>query len=59
VKSNRKIRELLALAGARQVPASPFVVTELVLMKSELYPAGARYTPMARAPLRGKSPGAA
>jgi RNA 2',3'-cyclic 3'-phosphodiesterase len=58
VKSNRKIRELLAIAGARQVPASPFVVAEIVLMKSELHPAGARYTPMARAPLRGKSPGA-
>ena len=52
VKSNRKIRELLALAGAHQVPASPFVVTEIVLMKSELHPAGARYTPMARAPLQ-------
>ena len=59
VKSNRNIRELLTLAGARQVPASPFVVAEIVLMKSELHPAGARYTPMARAPLRGKSPGAA
>ena len=52
VKSNRKIRELLALAGACQVPASPFVVTEIVLMKSELHPAGARYTPVARVPLR-------
>ena len=52
MKSNRKIRELLALAGARQVPASPFLVTEIVLMKSELHPAGARYTPMARVPLR-------
>ena len=57
VKSNRKTRELLALAGAHQVPELSFVVTEIVLMKSELHPAGARYTPMAKAFLRGKSPG--
>jgi RNA 2',3'-cyclic 3'-phosphodiesterase len=50
VKSNRKIRELLALAGARQVPTLSFVVTEIVLMKSELHPAGARYTPVAKVP---------
>jgi 2'-5' RNA ligase len=51
VKSNRKIRELLALAGARQVPALSFMVTEIVLMKSELHPAGARYTPVAKVSL--------
>jgi len=51
VKSNRKIRELLALAGARQVPALSFVVTEIVLMKSELHPAGALYTPVAKVSL--------
>src|SRR5215471_13771566 len=48
VKSNKKTRELLAIADARQVPALSFVVTEIVLMKSELHPAGARYTPMAK-----------
>ena len=52
VKSNRKTRELLALADARRVPALSFVVTEIVLMKSELHPAGARYTPMAKASLQ-------
>jgi len=51
VKSEKKTRELLALAGARQVPALSFVVTEIVLMKSELHPAGARYTPIAKASL--------
>jgi 2'-5' RNA ligase len=51
VKSNRKTGELLALADARQVPALSFVVTEIVLMKSELHPAGARYTPIAKIPL--------
>jgi 2'-5' RNA ligase len=55
VKSNGKIRELFAIAGARQVPALSFVVTEIVLMKSELHPAGARYTPMAKASLSGNS----
>jgi len=54
MKSNRKTRELLALADARQVPALSFVVTEIVLMKSELRPAGAQYTPMAKAPLGGR-----
>jgi len=51
LKSNRKIRELLTLAGAHQVPEFPFVVTEIVLMKSELHPAGARYTPIAKVSL--------
>jgi 2'-5' RNA ligase len=51
VKSNRKTRELLALADARRVPSLSFVVTEIVLMKSELHPAGARYTPIAKVSL--------
>ena len=51
VKSNRKTSELLALVDARQVPALSFVVTEIVLMKSELHPAGARYTPIAKVSL--------
>jgi RNA 2',3'-cyclic 3'-phosphodiesterase len=51
VKSNRKTRELIALADARRVPTLSFVVTEIVLMKSELHPAGARYTPIAKVSL--------
>src|SRR5262252_9661329 len=51
VKSNKKTHELLALAEARRVPALSFVVTEIVLMKSELHPAGARYTPIAKVSL--------
>jgi RNA 2',3'-cyclic 3'-phosphodiesterase len=54
VKSNRKTRELLALADAHRLPALSFVVSEIVLMKSELRPAGAEYTPMARAFLRNE-----
>jgi 2'-5' RNA ligase len=54
VKSNRKTRELLALADAHGLPALSFVVTEIVLMKSELRPEGAEYTPIARASLRGE-----
>lgn len=52
VKSNRKTRELLALADAHRLPALSFVVTEIVLMKSELHPARARYTLMTRASLQ-------
>jgi len=54
VKSNRKTRELLALATSHSLPALSFEVREIVLMKSELQPAGARYTPMAKAYLRGE-----
>lgn len=52
VKSNRKTRELIALADAHRLPALSFVISEIVLMKSELHPAGARYTPMARVSLQ-------
>jgi 2'-5' RNA ligase len=52
LKSNKKTRELLAIADAYQLPALSFEVTEIVLMKSELHPAGARYTVMARASLQ-------
>jgi 2'-5' RNA ligase len=48
LKSNKKTRELLALADAHQLPELSFEVTEIVLMKSELHPAGAEYTPMAK-----------
>ena len=58
LKSNKKAREMLALVGAHQVPALSFAVTEIVLMKSELHPAGARYTPLAKASLRGTVRGA-
>jgi RNA 2',3'-cyclic 3'-phosphodiesterase len=52
LKSNKKARELLALAEAYQLPALSFVVTEIVLMKSELRPAGSEYTPMAKVRLK-------
>lgn len=52
LKSNKKTRELLALAGARRLPALSFTVGEIVVMKSELHPAGARYTPIVKVPLR-------
>lgn len=51
VKSNRKTRELLALMDAHPLPALSFAVSEIVLMKSELHPAGARYNPMVKASL--------
>jgi 2'-5' RNA ligase len=52
VKSDKKFRELLAAANAYQLPALPFEVREVVLMKSELDPAGARYTCLTKAYLR-------
>ncbi|HKQ76678.1 MAG TPA: RNA 2',3'-cyclic phosphodiesterase, partial [Blastocatellia bacterium] len=51
MKSNRKTRELLALADLRPLPALSFTVSEIVLMRSELHPAGARYSTIARAAL--------
>src|SRR5262245_3813821 len=55
LKSNKKTRELLAITDAHRLPALSFVVTEIVLMKSKLHPAGAEYTPMTKASLRRKS----
>jgi 2'-5' RNA ligase len=52
VKSNRKTRELLAMADSYQLPRLAFGVKEMVVMKSELHPAGARYTVLARAVMR-------
>jgi 2'-5' RNA ligase len=49
LKSNKKARELLALAEAYRLPALSFAVTEIVLMKSELHPAGSEYTRLAKA----------
>ena len=49
IKSNKKTRELIALADMYQLPALSFAVTEIVLMKSELRPAGAEYSPMLKA----------
>jgi len=51
LRSNRKTRELLALADAHPLPSMSFVVSEIVLIKSELHPAGARYSTIARASL--------
>jgi RNA 2',3'-cyclic 3'-phosphodiesterase len=51
LKSNKNTRELLALADAHPLPELSFLVTEIVLMKSELHPAGSEYTPMAKVSL--------
>jgi 2'-5' RNA ligase len=49
VKSRRGAAELLKRAEAYQLPELSFVAREIVLMRSELHPAGARYTPLATA----------
>lgn len=51
VKSHRNARQLIQLADAYTLPTWSFTVREIVLMKSELHRDGARYTPLARAPL--------
>lgn len=56
IKSNRNTRELLAEAQQYALPALSFNVSEIVLMKSELHPAGARYTALIRAPLERTDP---
>ena len=48
-KDGSEIRELLALAYMYELPALSFAVTEIVLMRSELHPAGAEYTPIVKA----------
>jgi 2'-5' RNA ligase len=52
IKSNRNTSELIAAANQYALPALSFNVSEIVLMKSELHPAGARYTAVIHAPLR-------
>jgi 2'-5' RNA ligase len=47
-----RLRELLALADSYQLPELSFSVKEIVVMRSELHPAGARYTSLARAEMR-------
>jgi len=46
VKSGRNARQVAALAEIADLPALSFEVGEIVLMKSELHAAGARYTPL-------------
>ncbi len=53
LKSNRNTRDLLELADAYTLPALSFTVSEIVLMKSELHPAGSIYTGIVKARLGG------
>ena len=48
VKSARNLRELVACATRLRLATDEFEVVEIVLMQSELRPAGARYSPLAR-----------
>lgn len=52
VKSRRNSRALMAIAKDYRLPPSPFRVTEIVLMRSQLHPAGSRYTRLANAALQ-------
>jgi len=55
VRSERSARELVRLFLAEDFPSTRFLVTELLLMRSDLRPEGALYTPLHRAPLRGRA----
>ena len=55
VRSERSARELVRLFLAEDFPRTRFLVTELLLMRSDLRPEGALYTPLHRAPLRSRA----
>src|SRR5262249_43454529 len=48
VKSGKNARQVAAMAEIYQFPSLSFEVGEIVLMKSELHPAGSRYMPLAK-----------
>ncbi len=51
VKTPRNARQVAALAEIQSLPELAFEVSEIVLIKSELHPAGARYTALAKSKL--------
>lgn len=53
VKSGKNTRQLVAKSDMYSLPELSFEVCEIVLMKSELHPAGSRYTPQAKAAFKG------
>lgn len=55
IKSLKGTQALLARAEAYHLPALSFAARELVFMHSQLHPAGARYTPLAKAPFSAQS----
>jgi len=55
VRSMRSARELARLFLASEFPSHRFRVTRLILMRSDLRPDGALYTPLHIAPLRDRS----
>jgi RNA 2',3'-cyclic 3'-phosphodiesterase len=48
VKSPRRVRELVALCESKRFATGEFPVGEIALMRSELHPTGARYTPLSK-----------
>lgn len=53
IKSPSHLRDLVALGAKTQFATEAFSVQEIVLIRSELHPAGARYSPLRHAPLGG------
>jgi 2'-5' RNA ligase len=54
VRSGKNARELLAKANDYPLPPMSFVVEEILLMKSDLHPAGAQYSELARAKMNAR-----
>jgi 2'-5' RNA ligase len=54
LKSNRNVKDLLARADAYSLPNLSFEVGEIVLMKSDLSPAGARYSELAKVKMKAR-----
>ncbi|GBC83466.1 RNA 2',3'-cyclic phosphodiesterase [bacterium HR10] len=55
VRSERSAQELVRRFLAEEFPSYRFRVTQLILMRSDLRPEGALYTPLHIAPLQGQS----
>jgi RNA 2',3'-cyclic 3'-phosphodiesterase len=53
IRSNKNLRELLVKSAGYTLPSLSFVVQEIVLMKSDLLPAGACYSELAKARMKG------
>jgi 2'-5' RNA ligase len=51
VKSSKNNRSLISRLNVYQLPIYSFIAREIILMRSQLHPAGARYTPLKKAQL--------
>ncbi|MCI0337288.1 MAG: RNA 2',3'-cyclic phosphodiesterase [Acidobacteria bacterium] len=55
IRSNKNLHELLARSEVYTLPPHSFVVREIVIMKSDLDPAGVSYSQLARAKMKDQN----